>query len=319
MFLAPIPSWAVVNIDYVTVGNPGNPNDTTGFGGVSYLYAIDKYEVTISQYAEFLNAAAASDPNGLYNPNMATDLKIAGISRSGSSGSYTYSVIGEGSRPITYVSFLDAMRFTNWLNNGQGSGSTETGAYTLSLGTSATRNPGATIWLPSENEWYKAGYYDPTKAGSSYWLFPTRSDTQPNSRKGSMTDSNSANYYYDDGIDNGYNGGFAVTNSRMFDPAQSYLTPVGAFTLASSYYGTFDQAGNVWEWNDTLIGPNRGIRAGEWATEYGALWKTNRGITNPLNEDYGLGFRVATVPEPHVFGLMMLGALILTFRRKKSF
>jgi len=52
-------------IDYVTVGDPGNVDDTqgNGYGGVNYAYNIGKYETTNSQYAEFLNAVAAADPN----------------------------------------------------------------------------------------------------------------------------------------------------------------------------------------------------------------------------------------------------------------
>jgi hypothetical protein len=66
-----------VTIDWVTVGNPGNAPDaevmldgTTGYGSVDHAYRIGKYEVTAGQYTEFLNAVAASDPNGLYNKDM---------------------------------------------------------------------------------------------------------------------------------------------------------------------------------------------------------------------------------------------------------
>ena len=77
--------------------------------------------------------------------------------------------------PAFNVSWGDAARFCNWLQNGQSTsgteaaGTTETGAYTLSGGTSdaallaITRNANATYFIPSENEWYKAAYYSPTK------------------------------------------------------------------------------------------------------------------------------------------------------------
>ena len=87
------PAAPLVQYGLVTVGNPGNSPDTTGFGAVSYTYQIGKYDVTIAQYAAFLNAVAKADPNGLYNNNMAIDLNIAGISRSGVSGSYVLSLI----------------------------------------------------------------------------------------------------------------------------------------------------------------------------------------------------------------------------------
>ena len=95
---------AAIVYDLVTVGNAGNAADTTTYGGVAYEYQIGKYDVTIGQYTEFLNAVAATDPYSLYNTNMFFDGNIKGIQRGGSPGSYTYSVIGSANRPITYVS-----------------------------------------------------------------------------------------------------------------------------------------------------------------------------------------------------------------------
>ncbi len=92
-------SARAVTIDWVRVGNAGNapdPNSIYSFGSVAYSYSIDKYDVTVGQYTEFLNAVVAADPYGLYDTHMATDLNIAGISRSGSSGNYSYSIIGSG-------------------------------------------------------------------------------------------------------------------------------------------------------------------------------------------------------------------------------
>jgi hypothetical protein len=100
-----------VTIDWVTVGDPDNVADDTGYGAVADVYGIGKHLVTIQQYTDFLNAVAQSDPYSLYDPSMATDLNIAGIARSGTSGGYSYSVINcggpSGNRPITYVSWFD--------------------------------------------------------------------------------------------------------------------------------------------------------------------------------------------------------------------
>ena len=119
-------SASALTMSWTPVGNPGNAADSTGYGAmgaVGYSYSIGTYEVTNGQYVEFLNAKAATDPLGLYNTNMATAL--GGITRSGSSGSYTYSTIaGRESVPVTFVSFYDSLRFTNWLDNGQGNGDT---------------------------------------------------------------------------------------------------------------------------------------------------------------------------------------------------
>ena len=312
---------------YVTVGDPGNPNDSTGYGAVATTYAIGTYEVTLNQYAAFLNAKAVTDTFLLYNTNMGTNLNIAGISRTGSSGSYVYGVIGTGTRPVTYVSFYDAMRYANWLNNGGGSGDTETGGYTLlggtatpSNGLTVTRNGGAQVWVPSENEWYKAAYYQPLAAGGDsdgYWLYPTGSNAIPNSRNGSVSDANSGNFYRDDSIANGFNGGYAVTNSMSF-PSGNALTAVGAFTQADSYYGTFDQGGNVWEWNDTIVGSSRGLRGGSCYYHEYNLRASNRSPNVPTFENNNVGFRVATVPEPTSAVILSCGALMLLTMRRRT-
>lgn len=152
-------SASAVTIDWTFVGNPGNacdPQSQGCFGAVGYAYNIGTYEVTNADYVEFLNAKATSDPLGLYNTNMGTE---GGIKRSGVAGSYAYSVTTGPNEPVNYVSFYDALRFANWMNNGQGNGDTETGAYTLmggiatpSNGTTVARNAGAGTFLPSEDE-----------------------------------------------------------------------------------------------------------------------------------------------------------------------
>jgi formylglycine-generating enzyme len=174
------------SLQVVTVGDAGNPADSTGYGSVGYVYQMGKYDVTNAQYAEFLNAKATSgDPYGLWHSNMSSDAN-GGIRRSGT-GTYTYTVKpGQGNQPVANITWLNAIRFVNWLNNGQGiSASTEVGSYTLLGGTptpsnwaTITRNPEAQWVLPTENEWYKAAYYKGgTNAG--YWDYPTQSDTAP--------------------------------------------------------------------------------------------------------------------------------------------
>ncbi len=183
-----------VNIETVPVGNPGNAPDTRyatpGYGSVGYIYNIGKYEVTAGQYCEFLNKVAAMDTYGLYNPDMANTQVGSGISRSGSSGSYLYSVDAAFvNRPVNNVSYWDACRFTNWLHNGQpaggqGPGTTERGTYTLDGyngddGRTIQRNPGSKWAVTSEDEWYKAAYYKGGSTNAGYWDYPTSSDIAP--------------------------------------------------------------------------------------------------------------------------------------------
>ena len=311
------PVFAVVNIDYVTVGNGGNANDTaTGslYGAVAYAYQIAQNETTISQYAEFLNVKAQTDTTGLYDTAMDSELNIAGITRSGVSGSYSYSVVaGSGNRPISNVSWFAAARFTNWLGNGQGSGSTETGAYTLSGATSGifTKNVGATVWIPSEDEWYKAAYYDPNKGGlgvGGYWAQATQSNTITSNTLGA---GGAANYF--DGVD------YAVTESGSYSGSQNYLTDVGAYGLNSdSAYGTNDQAGNVFEWNDAVIGSSRGLRGGAWGFDASDLPASGRANATPTSQDFAIGFRVASVPEPSAVVLTLLSVSACLTRRRRS-
>ena len=184
------PAFAVVNIDYVPVGNAGNANDAaTGslYGAVACAYKIGKYEVTNAQYTAFLNAVdpSGANANGIYNGNMGSDARGGITYTSGAASGSKYTIrTSMGDKPVNFVNWYDAARFTNWLHNGQGSGSTETGAYTLSGNTGLiTKNVGASVWLPSEDEWYKAAYYDPTTGptgpGDNYWEYATRRDTAP--------------------------------------------------------------------------------------------------------------------------------------------
>ncbi|MFN6016947.1 MAG: SUMF1/EgtB/PvdO family nonheme iron enzyme [Verrucomicrobiota bacterium] len=272
---------ASVTMDWVTVGNAGNAADTTGYGAVGYNYQIGKYEVTNAQYGAFLNAAAQTDSYGLYNSNMSS----FGITRSGSSGSYTYSVTTAlANRPVVYVSWFDAARMANWMMNGQGSGSTETGAYTLNGAISGIvlANAGAQIYIPTEDEWYKAAYYN--SASQTYSLYP-----------------------------NGTNG--ITTADANYNSAAS--TDVGSFSSDPSSYGTFDQGGNVWEWNDAVIGSSRGRRGGSWGGLDGFLASSNRSYSVPSFESTLIGFRLASVPEPSSLVLSVLASGVVLLRRKR--
>jgi len=288
-----------VAINWVSVGNPFNPPDTASncaapnCGSVSYNYQISKYDITNAQYVEFLNANAASDPNSLYDAYMGSDPIYGGITQSGSSGSYTYTVKpGFANKPVTYVSFWSALRFANWLNNGQGTGDTETGAYTITAdgiaANSITRNPSATVFLPSENEWYKAAYYNP--ATSSYFAYPTGSNT-PTVCSAPGATPNTANC------------GAAAGNQ---------LTDVGAYAGSASPYGTFDQGGDVYQWNEQIMGSYRGIRGGFWGIgAQGLAASYPPQVFDPAAGGNTVGFRVAAVAADLPSGCGMGGEVAL--------
>jgi formylglycine-generating enzyme required for sulfatase activity len=172
-------------LDSVIVGDPGNACETNFdgcFGAVAQSFRMARFEVTNAQYVSFLNAVAADDTNTLYSPSMA--LTDGGILQSGGPGSFSYSAVsGREQWPVNFVSWQDALRYANWMHNGQPNGAqgpatTEDGAYTFPYPTAEpSRNPGATVFLPNEDEWYKAAYYD--EVTDSYFDHPTASDDPP--------------------------------------------------------------------------------------------------------------------------------------------
>jgi len=305
---------SAVEIDWTLVGNPGNPCDPqeTGipeqegcFGSVNEYYNIGTYEVTHAQYTEFLNAKAASDPLGLYHPYMGVPAYGGAIARTGDAGSYSYAVIpGLENQPVNFVSFADALRFANWLHNGQGAGGTETGAYTLLGGTetptnatTVTRNPAAIVFLPSEDQWYKAAYYNPVTA--SYFAYPTGSNTPPTCAAPGPT-PNAASC---DG-----------PGSEAEDPDADGPTDVGSFTGSPSPLGTFDQGGNLWEMSETILAQNsdyRIMRGGMYGLDpiSQVSWDRNIASAEGFGAGSALGFRVA--PEPGRAALLGAGLALL--------
>lgn len=290
---------AQVTFDWATVGNPGNAPNVVRFnriGDVAYAYQISKTEVTNAQYAEFLNAAAsADDPYGLYNLSMSR--AMIGRSFQSSSSTFVYTpVAGNENKPVAYVSVRDAMRFTNWLHNGQGGGDTEDGAYPVLGGNVLvpSRRSDARYFIPTQHEWYKAAYHD-SSAGTAgdYFLFATGSNTAPVSDKPDE-DPSAVNYFNNDGIDNGFNDGYAVTGLPTFDTQANYYTDVGAFSQAVSPYGTFDQSGNVREWTESSVGSQYYIYGGAYNNSGSQFIQSTEWVFGqPTRHEDGLGFRVA--------------------------
>jgi formylglycine-generating enzyme len=331
--LSPAAASAAVAIDFVPVGSPGNAADPqTGRGAVAYPFAIGRTEVTNAQYVEFLNAKAASDPLLLWNPNMMLEAG-GGIDRSGEDGRYRYAAKpGHGNQPVTWVSWYDAARFANWLHNGQGAGDTERGAYTFTEHAPnpqrvIEREPGARVFLPSRDEWYKAAVFDPSKPGGpGYWDYPTRTDAVPYSAPPPGTaapnPANVANFFKNDGMANGYDNGLAVTGRPESGPGEELLTDAGAYPLSASAFGTLDQAGNVYEWDEGFRpSPNRvfrGISGGNLASDAQGISSDPLPIDNNAFTEIGsIGFRVATLPEPAA-GMALLGGAVMFLKRRRN-
>ena len=291
-----LPLGSIANaepIQWVTVGDPGNTADTApaGFGAVAASFQIMKYEFTNQQYTGFLNSVAATDTYSLYNASMGSNAR-GGITRSGTNGGYSYSAkTNMGDKPVNYVSWFDAARVSNWYQNGAtSSSSTETGAYTLvggqTTGTAPAVNPGATFYVPTEDQWYKAAYYMGGGTSAGYWDFATQSDSNPTAVTAGSTGIGSA----------GSTGNFAnYLTAADWNSQNGNVTTVGT-NGGPSAYGAFDMNGNLTEWNDLTGAADslRGYRGGYYEDFAPQLYSYNRYLNLPGTENAALGFRLAS-------------------------
>jgi len=312
-------------LEWVPIDDPGNPPDdeiscrldelcVANLGSVPYRFQISKYETTNAEYVEFLNAVAASDPNGLFNPAMQTNPKLlTEIIRLGSAGSYTYAVAsGRDQYPVRFIDYFRALRFANWLHNGKPTGpqdatTTEDGAYTL-LGANpldVQRNAGAHFWLVNEDEWYKAAYYDPSIAW--YWDQATGSDAYPVGEP-PPGGANSANLCPLP---------WTVGGPASCEPGVSMgpdePTAVGAYIDSPSPFGTHDQAGNVFEFvedrmhEDTAVVRGSAYHRGPF--DASVLLRTYAPMVCQGCERSGFRLGTQPVPEPGRLALQLSATL----------
>ncbi len=198
------------SIKWSLIRDPFNPSDSrTGFGNVNSQYAIAKLPVTVCEYVEFLNRTVRQIRSSwvLHLADLVNNAKlIQGITvdtaQSSSGTEYYFSVKPNYAyKPVTSVPYIHATRYCNWLHNNKpswvdmsirpglsGLSLIDWGAYPIySTTTDYTygRDGDAMFFLPTENEWYKAAYFDAPNnltyiAGTGkYWLYATRSDNPP--------------------------------------------------------------------------------------------------------------------------------------------
>ena len=83
---------------------------------------------------------------------------------------------------------------------------------------------------------------------------------------------------------------------------------------------TYDQGGNVFQWNDDVTSDSsRGFRGGSWSDGDSNNLRSGQRLYNvPTLHKFNLGFRLASVPEPSTIGLIaLLGTGLLLWKRRK--
>jgi len=249
-------------LDFVNVSNPGNTADTTTYGAVPYQFRMGRYEI----------------------PQDAIDKATAGGLMNVTAGAWSQN------KPACFVSWYEAAAFVNWLNTSTGHQAAynlvfTNGAWSMQLwdsgsawtlgGTNLFRHKNARYFLPTENEWYKAAYYN--AAGANYFLYPTASSTLPTK------------------VASGTSAGTAVYDSSTNSPAA--VQSAGGL----GPYGTMAQGGNVYEWlesaadgTNNLSAENRMLRGGHFFSPEANLRSSGRTPMPPTNDADYFGIRVAS-------------------------
>lgn len=264
-------------IEFVTIGDPGNPADMVvpanasaplPSGTVDYTYRMAKYEIS-----EEIIAKA----NALSGDTLGLQVNVERGPQ----------------KPATGLSWFDAARFVNWLNEDAGSPVAykfdDQGEFQLWEPDDSGYNPDnlfrntqARYFMPSADEWHKAAYYDPEN--DRYWLYPHGSDDPPIA------------------VASGTDPGTAVFNQD--GPADVMLAG------GENLFGLVGMAGNVYDFEETTVNLTNGIFDEPFLNRRGAnggaftfdlTLSLSASFRNSAGADAAVttgGIRVASIPEP---------------------
>ncbi len=295
-------------------------------GAVDHRYGIGQLEVTVEQWVTFLNTVDPSgrNPHRLWTRSQSPTAwpeygQVARRAEAGDGEHYRVASRAWADKPYGFATFLSAARFVNALDNGEVlrkreavrggfhyatyvvrlSPRTERGMYDLrNPATTRTRHRGFVV--PSQDEWVKAAYFDPSGGGTlSYWKYPTNpgvfgdgSATAPNPTELGYSTGDVVNAgdqplagFHQSGVPAPswcpaaaqVPGGCSTTNPFGMGPkayTKAFVGGLGTVGQARtpSPWGTLDQGGNAVEWTDTITPPPSGRDQGRvWRRLHGGV------------------------------------------------
>ena len=265
-------------LEFTSIGDIGNVADGSGYGSAPYNFRMSTAEVSESVLQRAVNAGLSGVTGGAWM----------------------------GDQPTAFIDWFEAAAFVNFLNTDRGLApaydlSWDGNSWSMNLWTSADawqlggenlyRHKDAFYFLPSENEWYKAAYYQGGGTNAGYWDYPTQENTAPTA------------------VASGVVAGTAVYDGQS--------EPAGVFNNGGlSAYGNRGLGGNAAEWSESAwdglnnsSSEDRTVRGGDWFGEFDQLASSSRDINAPLYESDFIGFRVASVPEPSTMALILLAGV----------
>jgi len=232
-------------------------------------FYIGKYEVTNTDYCEFLNSQGnQTEGGGIW-------INLTGDAYQGITGNGPYSVIaGYENRPVVYVSWYGAIAYCNWLSTRHG--------LTSCYGPINNRGNDPSVWRT------KNGYRLPTEAEWEYAC-----------RAGSNT-----SYYWGDSINDSYCWYNNNSVNQIHTVGQKRQNTWGIFDISgnvwewcndwydANYYSQSPSNNPV----GPVSGSNRVYRGGGWHNSADCCRSAIRYNITPDYHGIALGFRLCRTP-----------------------
>jgi formylglycine-generating enzyme required for sulfatase activity len=331
-------------IDFVTITSPGNAawggngsaqDQAVGRGSVGYEYRIGKFEVTTSQWAEFMNAAF-DRPQSEWISHLLPPGQwgAAGTTPNTPGGRRWFVPAGNEMRGVGGIDWRMAAIYCNWLHNNKsldrsaflsGAYDVSTFAYVQSgpftvFTDQRTRSEGARYFIPTWDEWLKAAHYDPNKANNDgttggWWLYSNGSDSPfVPGPPGELV-----------------NGQLATANFGFQNAGDlsCWSVPLGSYAGVQSPWGLVDTAGMTQEWTEEALGfidvgyEVRRLEGSSWGDNPAVFLADSvsfgAGSAFPTLNFASIGFRIASVvPGSGTLISVAVGVMLVASRRRTT-